>query len=215
MSTTVVLVRHGEAVCNVAGVIGGPTGCTGLTPTGRDQVRALAARLEQTGELGSVGALYASLLPRAIETAEILGPALDRWRRDQTPLTVCADCALCELHPGQADGLRFEELTDRFGEPDWDRDPEATLAPGSESWHEFVDRAAEAVVRLTDAHPGETIVVATHGGVVEATMLRLLGVRADRVRLELVTGHASLTVWVRDGERWTLERYNDRAHLAG
>lgn len=206
-ATTVVLVRHGEAVCNVAGVIGGRRGCTGLTPAGRAQVAALASRVERTGELGTVTALYASPLLRAVETAEILSPALG-----QAPLATRLDCALCELHPGDADGLRFEELAARYGEPDWDHRPGDVIAPGGESWLSFVDRAAGAVTGLAEAHPGQTVVVATHGGVVEATMLRLLG--ASATRLELLTAHASLTVWVRDGSRWTLQRYNDQAHLA-
>ena len=44
------------------------------------QVRALADRLARTGELAGVDALYASVLPRAVATAEMLAPALDRWR---------------------------------------------------------------------------------------------------------------------------------------
>ncbi len=68
--TRVVLIRHGEAICNVAGVVGGHVGCTGLSPTGRRQAEALAARLMETGELADVTALYASVLTRALETAE-------------------------------------------------------------------------------------------------------------------------------------------------
>ena len=35
-ATRIVLVRHGEAVCNVSGVVGGARGCTGLTELGRE-----------------------------------------------------------------------------------------------------------------------------------------------------------------------------------
>nr|MDT0667828.1 histidine phosphatase family protein [Micromonospora sp. DSM 115978] len=44
-STEVVIARHGEAVCNRAGIVGGDKGCTGLTATGREQAASLAARL--------------------------------------------------------------------------------------------------------------------------------------------------------------------------
>ena len=69
-ATRIVLVRHGEAECNLNRIIGGPKGCTGLTPLGRIQVAALADRLYESGELRQATALYSSVLPRATETAE-------------------------------------------------------------------------------------------------------------------------------------------------
>ena len=43
----IVLVRHGQGVVNVSGVIGGLTGCVGLTDLGRVQVAALADRIRR------------------------------------------------------------------------------------------------------------------------------------------------------------------------
>lgn len=206
-ATRMVLVRHGEAVCNVDGVIGGRTGCRGLTRAGAGQVAALAERLAATGELAGVDALYASALPRAVETARLLAPALDRWR-DGPPLEVEVDCGLCELHPGEADGLTWEAFAARYPEPDWDADPDQPLAPGGESWRDFVHRAAAAVTRLADARPGQLLVLASHAGVVESTVLQFLPVDRSVVRLGLRTEHASMTTWQRFGGRWTLRGYN-------
>jgi len=206
--TRVVLVRHGEAVCNVEGVIGGIRGCTGLTANGAYQARLLADRLGRTGELAGVGALYASVLPRAVETAEILAPALDLWR-EGPPLEVVSDDGLSELRPGAADGLTWGEYASRFPEPDWDADPTQLLAPGGESWAGFVERAAAAVRAIADSHPGELVVMACHAGIVEATVLRFLPADRKTIRLGLRTEHASLTVWERFAGRWSLRRYND------
>jgi 2,3-bisphosphoglycerate-dependent phosphoglycerate mutase len=206
--TRVVLVRHGEAVCNVSGVVGGRTGCRGLTDTGRSQVAALAARLARTGELGAVDAFYSSPLLRARETAAILAPALNAWRSGP-PLVVVEDCDFCELHPGESDGLSWGEYEARFPLPDWDKDPTTPIAPGGESWSGFVDRAATAVAALATAHPGETVVVACHAGVVESSILRLLPVDRSVARLRLRTTHASLTVWEHGPAGWLLQRYND------
>ncbi|HLN16071.1 MAG TPA: histidine phosphatase family protein [Acidimicrobiales bacterium] len=208
-ATRVVLVRHGEAVCNVSGVVGGTTGCSGLTVEGRRQVQALRQRLAATGELTGTAALYASVLPRAIETAEGIRPALDGG--DGPPLTLVTDCDLCELHPGEADGLTWWEFTERFTEPDWDEEPGRPLAPGAESWTSFVDRAAGAVARLALAHLGQLIVVVCHAGVIEATLLRFLPAAPDVTRLKLRTDHASMTEWERSEGRWLLRRYNDVA----
>ncbi len=208
-ATRVVLVRHGEARCNVNGIVGGMIGCSGLTVTGVSQAEALADRLARTGELAGVDALYASTLPRAVETAEILRPALDRWR-EGPPLEIVRQEQLSELHPGEADGLDWTTFAERYGEPDWDAAPGEPLAPGAESWTGFVDRAAAAVGALADAHPGQLVVAACHAGVVEATMLRFLPFGAGGpVRLRLRTEHASMTEWERFEGTWLLRRYND------
>ena len=147
--TRLVLVRHGEAVCNVAGVCGGVIGCTGLTEAGRAQVEALRDRLAASAELVGCEALYASVLARARETAEILAPVL------LTPGgSVRIRCDLCELHPGEADGLTWPEFAERFGEPDWDLDPGRPIAPGGESWTGFVRRVSTALDELVELHPG-------------------------------------------------------------
>ncbi len=207
--TRVVLVRHGEANCNVNGIVGGPRGCTGLTAQGRTQVEALAERLTLSGELRGVGALYASTLPRAIETARILAPALDLWR-DGPPLTVVERDDLSELHPGEADGLTWPVFSERFGDPRWDEDPARPIAPEGESWLGFTDRAAGAVAAVAERHRGELVVVACHAGVIESTMLEFLPIDRNRTfRGWLRTEHASMTQWELDRDRWLLRRYND------
>jgi probable phosphoglycerate mutase len=210
-ATRLVLVRHGEAVCNVAGVLGGHRGCTGLTPRGVAQAEALRSRLERTGELGAVGALYASVLPRAVETARIIEPAFHALR-EGAPLEVVEDCDLCEMHPGEGDGLTWDEFVERFGVPGWDDDPDQALAPGGESWTGFVARAAAGLQRVAGAHPGEMVVVVCHGGVIEAAMTTFLPFDGlPRRRSWMRTEHASLTRFERPagGTDWVLYGYND------
>lgn len=220
-ATTVVLVRHGEAVCNVTGVCGGPVGCAGLTDRGRAQVALLRDRLVETGELAGADALYASVLPRAVETARILAPALapagDDGRPTGFPPTVVEECGLCELHPGEADGLDWAAFSERFGNPDWDREPGRPIAPGGESWTGFVRRVDDALDAVVARHPGELVVVACHAGVIESSLLAKTPVVGglEGARLQLRTQHASLTTWEVDGGRWTLIGYNDGAHHLG
>jgi probable phosphoglycerate mutase len=219
-ATTIVLVRHGEAVCNVSGVCGGPIGCQGLTERGRAQVGVLRDRLTETGELAGVGALYASILPRAVETAELLAPALAGVDLDGVtgePPAVVEECGFCELHPGEADGLGWTEFSDRFGNPDWDTDPGRPIAPGGESWTGFVNRVADSLDAVAARHPGELVVVACHAGVVEASLLAKTPVvdGLTGARMQLRTQHASLTTWEVDGGRWKLIGYNDGAHHLG
>lgn len=209
-ATRLVLVRHGEAECNRRRVVGGPRGCQGLSPLGVTQVEALARRLERTAELGpGVARLYSSVLPRARQTAAILAPALGR-----SPGDVVERCDLCELHPGAADGLSWTELEERFGTPDFSTEPDRPLAPGAETWTGFVERVAGALSSLVEAHPGEVVVVACHGGVVDGSLISFLGDGTSRgTGGGFGAANASITEWrVRRG-RWRLVRYNDVAHL--
>jgi probable phosphoglycerate mutase len=207
-STRLVLVRHGEADCNVAGRFGGPLGCTGLSDLGRAQAARLRDRLQRTGELADASVLYASTLPRAIETAEVMNEALG--------LELQTDERLCELHPGEADNMTFVEYESTFfpeGSGRWRDDPSVPTAPGGESWTGFLDRVDDALHDLTQRHEGATIVIACHGGVVDASMQRFLemapGYRAGR----FLTTNSSMTEWTRNRNRWRLVRYNDAAHL--
>lgn len=229
--TRLVLVRHGESACNLDQVVGGHRGCTGLSELGRRQVEALAQRWQDGSEMGPVSALYSSVLPRAMETAEILAPALG-------DLALRTDCGLCEVHPGEADGLPWAEVRERWGPVDWSSDPDVPISPGGESWTEFGVRAGDNLAALARRHSGETVVVACHGGVVRASMPRFLGAPLAWRALRYVA-YASVTEW-EQGQRpaplgperpsslgperpeplgperpWALVRYNDAGHLAG
>jgi probable phosphoglycerate mutase len=215
-ATRIVLVRHGEAVCNVSGVCGGPVGCEGLTDRGRAQVAVLRDRLAETGELVGADALYASVLPRAVETALLLAPALRR-PEDSGAMEPVQECGFCELHCGDADGLDWSDFSARFGNPDWDADPDQVIAPGGESWTGFVNRVSDTLDAVAARHPGELVVVACHAGVIESSLLAKLPVAGgvEGARMKLRTQHASLTTWEVDAGEWKLIGYNDGAHHLG
>ena len=205
-STHLVLVRHGEAECNAREVIGGHGGCTGLSPLGVAQAEALRDRWEATGEMREATALYASVLPRAIQTAEIIAPALG-------DLPITAECDLCEMHPGECDGMTWVDFARTYPTPDFSLEPDRPLSPGGESWSEFQQRVDTSLRALADRHEGETVVVACHGGVINSSLVAL-GFAKPQVRLDLRTLNSSITEWEREGDRWRLLRYNDSAHLA-
>jgi broad specificity phosphatase PhoE len=207
-ATRLVLVRHGESRTSVARTIGGVRTCTGLSDLGRRQCERLAIRLGETGELAGA-ALYASDYQRAIETAELIAPALG-----DPPVQV--DAGFGEHDPGpDCDGLTFDEFLERHGMPDWENDPHAITFPGGETLAEMHHRVGRTLQSVMGQHVGGTVVVCCHGGVVNAVLR--LALRTPIVGgFELHTTNASLTelLLVRPG-RWRLLRYNDAAHLAG
>ena len=206
--TRLVLVRHGEAQAYVEGVVAGEKGCTGLSELGRRQAEALRARLERTGELKDTTALYASILPRAVETASIIAPALGGH-------AIVEDCDLCELHPGEADGMTWEDFRATFrGEEPWD--PSTEMAPGGESWFTFVERVRAALLALVERHPDDEVVIGCHGGVIIGSMLTGFGLPpTNGNQFRQGPENTSLTEWLITDGTWNLVRYNDHAHLAG
>jgi probable phosphoglycerate mutase len=215
MSTRIVLVRHGQSQAQERRIIGGHDGCSGLSELGRRQVSALAARLADTGELAGATALYASVMARAVETAEILSPALG-------DLEVRSECAFCEGHPGpDADGLSWDEFAERWPEPaEWT--PDARREPGAESFAEMSARVTGRLDALLAEHDGETVVVACHGGVVLHSMFRWLELEpfGRRSRAWFNPVNSSVTEWRHGrshywGAEIELVRFNDHGHLRG
>lgn len=208
--TRLVLVRHGESEAQVGRIVGGPTGCNGLSPLGRRQVEALRERWAAHPPAADV--LLASTLPRARETAEILAPALD--------LPVKTDADLQEMQPGEADGSTWDDYTDRYG-VDVTAHPYAPLSPGGESLAAFLLRVGTTLHRLVRDHSGETLVIACHGGIIDGSLSIFLGLPTQQVSsFTLRTVNSSITEWVATGDsdrrlRWHLVRYNDAAHLEG
>ena len=209
-TTTVVLVRHGESQVTVDQVVGGHTACSGLSERGRAQAAALRDRLVRSGLLRDAVALYASVLIRAVETAQVIAPGVG-----DGALEVLQRCALCELHVGEGDGLPWTEFTRVYGKPAWDTDPAVPLSPGSESWAGFVERASAGLQAVADEHAGQLVVVACHGGVIEASFAAW-GLATAGPGWRLRPDNTGLTIWSRgEAGTWRLDRYNDCAHLDG
>jgi probable phosphoglycerate mutase len=204
--TRLVLVRHGEAQSYLDQVVAGEKGCSGLSDLGRRQAAALRDRLQRSRELADTTALYASILPRAIETASIIAPALGGH-------DIVEDCDLCELHPGEADGMRWDDYRATYAVEPWE--PDREMAPGGESWLGFTARVAGALRALVDRHADDTVVVGCHGGVIIGSMLTGLGLPpVDGEHFRIGPENTSLTEWIVEDGAWRLVRYNDHAHLA-
>ena len=148
--TELYLVRHGETDWNLARRIQGTTDIP-LNDTGRAQAMAsgrMLARREWDG-------VYSSPLSRAFETAEIIADEVD------LPAPVAVD-ALVERNYGAAEGLDFLEIDARF--------PEGVDVSGRESRAAVAGRVVPALVRLAEQHPGERLIVVSHGGAIRAVL---------------------------------------------
>ena len=220
VDTRVLLIRHGESRAQELGIVGGHRGCQGLSELGRRQVETLGDRLVSSRRTEEEWVLYASIMPRAVETASMLSATLG----GPEPVR---DCNFCEHHPGEGDGLTWDEYQARYPVPDtWD--PHLRRGPGAETWTEMAERVASGLDALVDRHRGETVLVACHGGVIIHSLLRWLGIDPPGSvnRAWMNPANASITEWRftdppsvspgRDASRSIeLVRFNDHAHLIG
>lgn len=206
------IVRHGEAVCNVNPIIGGFKGDTGLTERGVKQAESLRDRLASTDDYPT-DILISSTLPRAKQTAEIIAPALD--------LPIVWDDDLQEIRVGEADGLSHKEAHKQFScFGSSDLGPFVPLAPGGESWAEFMLRVSRTLHRITNQYPNMRVMLVSHGGVIDGSFAYFLSIHtrgAQRQRLEFYPRNTSITHWeeynYRNNRLWRLACYNDKEHL--
>jgi 2,3-bisphosphoglycerate-dependent phosphoglycerate mutase len=212
ITTELVLARHGEAACNVAGIVGGDHGCTGLTPRGRWQVERLAARLTREHTERPFHVVYTTPRRRVHETAEVI------TRKLGLPAVVETD--LRGPDHGDADGRPWQDIKTTFGGPP-QHNPDQPYAPGSESWNAYLDRATRTLEIILARHNGQRVLVLAHGETIEAAHTVLLNLAPGTCRhARFVTDHACLTHWQRHINRlnqavWMLLTHNDTSHLSG
>lgn len=206
--TRIVLVRHGESVATAERYIGGHRTCRGLTELGRRQSAALRDRwLKQPDFTPDV--VVSSHFPRAIETAEIILPALGDHQLHIEP-------GVGEHDPGPiCDGLTYDDYVKRYGPGlTWD-DPFQNIFEDGETMSAFHHRAASALHALANAHEGKTLVIFCHGGVIDVAFRSFLRLPIAG-GFELHTLNTAITSFARvNATKWVIERYNDSAHLAG
>jgi probable phosphoglycerate mutase len=202
-----ILVRHGDAHAGFQGLVPGVRGCAGLTDEGRRQAAALGEYLGSHDRVRA-DALLASTLPRAVETARLIAPALGFTDVEQ-------HCDLCEVHTGEADGLEWAEYGTRYGSFLMQEEPDRVFAPEGESWNSFHVRVQSMLERVAKEYAGKTVVAVCHAGVVMASLRVLLGMPRSGAHGGLRPMNTGLTEWEHDESTtlWTLHSFNETPHL--
>lgn len=191
---SIILVRHGETLLNVARTLQPPD--TPLSPTGRAQADAVARRLAELG----VGAIVSSDMPRARATAEAISQA--------TGLPVAETPLLQERNFGDLRGqsydtLGFNPLTMTDAPPNGE---------SAEVFFQRVGRAFDDAVRRQRGLP-KPLVVVTHGLVIHAMLQRHLQLAAMHT-MPARLGNTSVTVFSPEAPH-LVDVLDCTAHLAG
>ncbi len=199
--TTLILIRHGETEWNREGRIQGHLD-SALTTEGIAQAEACARRLAAE----QFHALYASDLPRVQHTAAILNAPFK--------LTVNSREDLRERCFGIGEGLTYAEMDSRHPEV-FSRsralDPDYAIE-GGETRRQFHARVRGALTDIAAAHPGERVLVVTHGGVLGVVYRWLNNLPIASAHTVEIPNVAYNRVII-DGDAWRLDVWADTAHL--
>jgi len=191
LNTILYLIRHGETDWNQMKRIQGHSDIH-LNQTGKQQAELLARRFARE----TFHVVYASDLIRARETAQQIA--------DLRGLSVVTLPELRERCYGEWEGLTYEEIRQRFQERD-----EASC--GIETFEAMQQRAVAVLTELAQNHPGETVVVVSHGGLINSFLHYVTNGKQGTgiTRID----NTSVSTFRYADHRWTALRVNDTDHL--
>ena len=200
-ATRVLAVRHGETAWNVENRIQGQLDVP-LNDVGRWQAHRLALAMAEQ----SVDAIYASDLSRTVQTATPTSHGCG--------VGLVTDAGLRERGFGVFEGLTFTEIEQRWPEQSarWRRRDPSFGAEGGETLHDFYARSVDAATRLAAAHAGQTIVLVTHGGVLDCLYRAASRVALDAPRSWQI-GNANINRLLYTPQGFTLIGWADDYHL--
>ncbi len=203
MTTTVILVRHGQTNSNVTGFYMGWSD-EDLDEIGYTQAHCLSARLASL----PIASVYTSPLRRAYATAAILAEP------HELELKVLED--LIEIRLGDWQGLHTDEIKRRWPEL-WQQsriDPSELTMPNGESFRQVTERAVQAFETVVGANRGKPAVIVTHDIIVRVLVAYTLGV-SNSIYRRFEINNTSLTVIRVVNSNSQLIRLNDTSHLEG
>ncbi len=210
------LVRHGQSAGNLPGRMTGWSEHP-LTALGATQARRVAARLAPLGPM----AVYASDLPRALDTARLIAA---EWENAEPPsdgrvaaaagAAVTADRRLREIDLGDYEGRSWDEFgADRALADAFAREPLLTTLPGGESLAMVRERVIAAFEEIVEGGQPAACLV-SHDGPIRTILNHVLQIPPQR-HWALSTSHGGLTL-LEASAGWVSVRFvNDTSHLLG
>jgi len=203
MSTTILLVRHGQTSSNITGFYMGWSD-EDLNEAGYAEARCLSSRLARL----PIASVYTSPLRRAYTTAVILAEPYGLEPKVLHELT--------EIQLGDWQGLHVDEIKRRWPEI-WRQsriDPSELTMPNGESFRQVTERAVRAFDTVVGASPGKQAVIVTHDVIVRVLVAHVLRV-SNSIYRRFEINNASLTVIRVINNNSRLITLNDTSHLEG
>jgi broad specificity phosphatase PhoE len=200
MTTSIILVRHGQTAWNAIEVFRGRIDIE-LDETGLKQAELLGEYLGQR----ELKAVYSSPLKRAVKTAEAIA------RHHRLAVEIAPD--LNDMDFGEWQGLSLQEVRIQFDEllVAWTSEPHRVRIPSGESLDDVRQRALTLVNQIVDKHEG-TVVLVSHRVVNKVLICALLGLDNSHfwdIRLDT----CGMTTFEFTDGRFVLAEHNNTSFL--
>lgn len=195
--TLITVVRHGQTEWNELGRYQGMMDSR-LTAEGITQAHRLADHLRTL----SFSRLYSSDLGRAVQTAEIIADVLQ--------IDITLDSRLRERNMGLFQGLTPREAELKYpdafaqhktGNPDYP-------VPQGECLRQTFGRTSACLDELVEKHLEESLVLVTHGGILDMIIRKVLDIPLERPRRFSLKNCSINCFSITDGI-WKLESWGE------
>lgn len=202
MKTTMIIVRHAEAVGNKIREFHGWTD-ESITEKGRLQGEQVAEKLKNT----PIDVIYSSILKRTMETAGYISKAKG--------LPIISREDLKEINGGLWEGIRWDDLAVKYGEAYavWETKPHLHQMPEGENMIGFQQRVVKAVQDILQKEEGKNICIVTHGTVIRVLLCWFKGWPLEEIIKIPWHDNTAVTVVTWDEGGFQIEVEGDASHL--
>lgn len=176
-----------------------------ITDLGEKQLEKLCERFKDI----HIDKIYSSPLIRARKTALAIKGERDIEFEDFD--------GIIELNGGFVEGKPFAETLNKY--PDlsdkWFNHPQDFYPEGGESMKDAYNRIEKVFFRLADEHKGQTIVCASHGGIMRCLLCRLIYNDITRLKDTPWLDNTGVCLFeIDDEQNVELKLINDFSHLS-
>ncbi len=180
------LIRHGETDWNKRGLIQGVTDVP-LNETGLAQAMSAAERLMADHSHFAWSAVVTSALVRARVTGQVIADILDIPMLE--PMTQFA-----ERNYGTMEGVEITRARELHPTGEY---------PESEHNDQVFERSRAAIESLRETHPGGSLIIVSHGGLLHTLLSRLHGTRLPPIQ------NATVNVLEYSDDGWVVRVVNN------
>ncbi len=201
MSTTLLIIRHGETAWNRGEIFRG-TYDIPLNENGKQQARLAAQSLKYM----KIDAAYTSPLSRAKETAEIV--------TESHGISPTIHDGFIDMDYGEWTGKENSEVANSWPNEHaaWITNPHTVRPPGGTTLKEVFEKSFTAMEELAVKHDGETILIFSHRVVNKLLVIGALSLGLERFPF-IIQGNCCINEIKRIQTGYLIESINDVSHI--